>query len=80
VEGDGQGSPGVSWVTHTSSPRALPTATAGAQWEARGSATHERPVLRVEDRGAVGYMRSAMVRRISAVTLSRWPWSMLAFP
>src|SRR3712207_3954059 len=34
-------------------------------------------------RGGLGrrcYMRSAMIRRISAVTLSRWPWSMLAFP
>ena len=30
--------------------------------------------------GRRGYMWSAMVRRISAVTLSRWPWSMLAFP
>src|SRR3712207_3881844 len=30
--------------------------------------------------GRRGYMWSAMVRRISAVTLSRWPWSMLVLP
>lgn len=65
----------LSWVTHALSPRAVPTATAGAHWEADAfgsvrTPSYRAPVLRLEDE-----LRRVRVRRdppVEVIIPGRW--------